>query len=98
MIIPLTRLLLKATSAGPDIPLRHLLVQELNKRFSQVEHRFTMAVATLLDPRFKKLAFADSSAVDNAVRRLKGEVLTLITNNPTSGDPPQDREEDSDSK
>ena len=53
-----------------------------------------MAVATLLDPRFKKLAFADSSAVDNAVRRLKGKVLTLITNNPTSGDPPQDREEE----
>ena len=38
MIIPLTRLLLKASSAGPDIPLRHLLVQELNKRFFRVEH------------------------------------------------------------
>ena len=33
-------------------------------------------------------------SVDNAVRRLKGEVLTLITNNPTSGDPPQDCEEE----
>ena len=58
MIIPLTRLLLKASSAGPDIPLRHLLVQELNKRFFRVEHRFTMAIATLVDPWFKKLAFA----------------------------------------
>ena len=39
-----------------------------------------MAVSTLLDPRFKKLAFADTSAVDNAVRRLTAEVQILITN------------------
>ena len=39
-----------------------------------------MAVSTLLDPHFKKLAFANTSAVDNAVRRLTAEVQTLITN------------------
>ena len=94
MIIPLTRLLLKATSTGPDIPLRHLLVQEMTKRFFQVEHRFTTAVATLLDPLFKKLAFADSSAVDHAVRRLTSEVATLITNNPATSVPPQDDHEE----
>ena len=79
IIIPLTKMLLKATSNGPNVPLRPLLVQELMRRFSQVEQRYTMAVSTLLDPRFKKLAFADSAAVDQAIRRLKSEVIELMS-------------------
>ncbi|XP_011407706.1 PREDICTED: zinc finger BED domain-containing protein 4-like [Amphimedon queenslandica] len=79
IIIPLTKMLLKATSNGPNVPLRPLLVQELMRRFSQVEQRYTMAVSTLLDPRFKKLAFADSAAVDQAIRRLKSEVIDLMS-------------------
>ena len=78
MIIPLTQLLLRSCSAGPNIPLCQNLIQELNKRFSRIEQRYTMAVATLLDPRFKKIAFADTSAVDQAVRRLQGEVKAMI--------------------
>ena len=78
LIIPLTKLLLKAASSGPDIPLRSLLVRELTRRFSQIEQRYTIAVSTLLDPRFKKLTFADTSAVEQAVRRLKEDVLNLI--------------------
>ena len=80
MIIPLYRMLLKATTTGPDIALKEILKSELLRRFAHVEQRYTMAVSTLLDSRFKKLAFADTSAVDNAARRLTAEVQTLITN------------------
>ena len=80
MIIPLSRMLLKATTTGPDIALKEILKSELLRKFSHAEQHYTMAVSTLLDPRFKKLAFADTSAVDNAVRRLTAEVQILITN------------------
>ena len=93
MIIPLTRLLLRSCSAGPNSLLRQNLVQELNRRFSRVEQRYTMAVSTLLDPRFKKIGFADTSAVDQAVRRLQGEVRAMIDDEaqqtPSNADPQQ---------
>ena len=79
MIIPLTRLLLRScTHAQSSLPLRQNLIQELNRRFCRVEQRYTMAVATLLDPRFKKLGFANASAVDQAIRRLQGDVGDMI--------------------
>ena len=58
---------MKAVSSGPDIPLRSLLVRALARRFSQAEHRYTLAISTLLDSRFKKLVFTDTVAVDQAV-------------------------------
>ena len=39
-----------------------------------------MAVATLLDPCFKKVGFTDASSVDQAIRRLQGEVRAMIEN------------------
>ena len=36
-----------------------------------------IVAATLLDPRFEKVAFADRSAAEQAIRRLKGEVAEL---------------------
>uniref|UniRef100_A0A1X7U7Z6 Uncharacterized protein n=1 Tax=Amphimedon queenslandica TaxID=400682 RepID=A0A1X7U7Z6_AMPQE len=72
IIIPLTKMLLKATSNCPNVPpLWPLLVQE------------KMAVSTLLNPRFKKLAFADLAAVDQPIRRLKSEVIDLTSAVPT---------------
>ena len=50
----------------------------MNKRFSRIEQRYTLVVATLLGPRFKKIGFADTSAVDQAVRRLQGDVKAMI--------------------
>ena len=99
MIIPISKLLMKATANGPDIPLRSLLQWELTKRFSQLEQRYTIAVSTLLDQRFKKLAFSDTSAVDRAVRRLQNEVLTILSTAgeslQSSGDQPSGTEEQS---
>uniref|UniRef100_A0A1X7VSS4 Uncharacterized protein n=1 Tax=Amphimedon queenslandica TaxID=400682 RepID=A0A1X7VSS4_AMPQE len=37
-----------------------------------------MAMSTLLDARFKKLALANSAAVDQAIRRLKSEVIDTM--------------------
>ena len=79
LIIPLTKMLLKVVSSSPSVPLQPLLQREIQRRFSQIEHRFTLAVSTLLDPQFKKLIFSDMAAVDKIVRRLKEDVLNLIT-------------------
>ena len=99
MIIPISKLLMKATANGLDILLQSLLQRELTKRFSQLEQRYTIAVSTLLDPRFKKLAFSDTSAVDQAVRRLQNEVLTIMStaaeSPQSSGDQPSGTEEQS---
>jgi hypothetical protein len=79
LIIPLVKMLLKVVSSGRDVPLPYLLQRELQRRFSQIEHRFTLAIATLLDPRFKTLAFADTSAVERVVRKIKEDILNKLT-------------------
>ena len=68
----------KAVSSGTSVPLQPLLQREIQRRFSQIEHHFTLAVSTLLDPRFKNLIFSDMAAVDKTVRRLKEDVSNLI--------------------
>lgn len=78
LIIPLTRLLLHSCTQGPNTVLQQNLVQEMNKRFNRIEQRYTLAVAILLDPRFKKIGFANASAIDQAVKRLQGDVKAMI--------------------
>ena len=77
MIIPLSRLLQRTCSKVPQSLLRQHLLSELQRRFALTESIYVMAVATLLDPRFKKLAFVDTSAMETAIRRLKGEIQDI---------------------
>lgn len=40
------------------------LLKRLNNRMGNIEHSQTLALATLLDPRFKLALFADEKATD----------------------------------
>ena len=77
MVIPLSRLLQRSCSKAPQSPLRQHLLSELQRRFALIESIYVMAIATLLDPRFKKLAFVDTSAMETAIHRLKGEIQDI---------------------
>ncbi|KAG7453376.1 extracellular calcium-sensing receptor-like, partial [Solea senegalensis] len=46
------------------------LMAEMHKRFSKVEQIENLADATCLDPRFKKQAFVNNRAADDAVKRI----------------------------
>ena len=52
------------------------LNSELRNRFTGLEKSYVLAVATLCDPRFKKIAFIDAQAIDQAERRMVNEMST----------------------
>lgn len=47
------------------------ILTEINKRMGAIEQVSSLAIATILDPRFKKLHFEDSLACANAVSKIK---------------------------
>lgn len=51
--------------------VKQLLLRDMKKRFGQIEFNSHIAVATLLDPRFKNLHFRDASACGRAIQKLK---------------------------
>lgn len=59
--------------------LKKCLIEQFNKRFENIERISLLAVATLLDPRFKKIHFRDriacSRAIDKISKVLSNEVL-----------------------
>ena len=83
MIVPLTKILQQHCSslstANPGTTLAGSLNSELNCRFTSIETHYVTAVSTLLDPRFKKLPFADKTALGHTVNRLTQEVTTVIS-------------------
>ena len=81
MIIPLARLLQHFCSTGPHCSLRQFLMRELQKRFQQIEFVHVAAIGTLLDPRFKKLAFVEHSALEQEIQRLQVEVRDIELQN-----------------
>ena len=56
-------------------------MRELQKRFQQIEFVYVAAIAFLLDPRFKKLAFVDHSALEQVIQRLQLEVRDIELQN-----------------
>ena len=50
------------------------LCLQMRRRFFNIEAHRMLAASTLLDPRFRKVAFADLSAAEQCVRRLTGEM------------------------
>ena len=53
-------------------------------RFTNIEMNYTLAVSTLLDPRFKKVGFGNASGCSQAVQRLTSEVASIIASNNTT--------------
>ena len=78
---PLARLLQCSCSTGPHCSLYQILMRELQKRFQQIEFVYVAAITTLLDPRFKKLAFVDHSALEQAIQWLQVEVRDIELQN-----------------
>lgn len=78
-IIPLTRNLQHIVSGSPStaLQLANTLLASLGRRFTGIENRHVCAAATMLDPRFKKLAFTVTSAVDRVVSRIHTELSDL---------------------
>ena len=80
-IIPLARSLQKLTGFKGALSdkVYETLSGEMRKRFLGIESHLTLAPSTILDPRFKKLAFGDDGAVDKVLRSIEGEMLAMAT-------------------
>ncbi|XP_037816682.1 E3 SUMO-protein ligase ZBED1-like isoform X1 [Lucilia sericata] len=99
-VIPLLKLLKNNIEnilpIGAAFDLRRKLLLNLNDRFSKVEEHPILSVATLLDPRYKKIHFHQESNVEAAIGRI-AKYLEKI--NQTSNDepppPPPKRSRDS---
>ncbi|XP_063799800.1 zinc finger BED domain-containing protein 4-like isoform X2 [Pseudophryne corroboree] len=72
LVIPITSIILQEleklhpNSETPKAVLNEA-ISAMKERFGSVEHVFLLAVATVLDPRFKKLYFRDPTALSKQV-------------------------------
>lgn len=60
--------------------LQSLVLKEIDKRMGVIERVTPLAIATILDPRFKKMHFTDPLACSSAVAKVKELVKTTIQN------------------
>lgn len=60
---------------------------ELNRRFSNIESVPLFSLVTLVDPRFKKVAFTRNASCDQGQNRLISEMSPLALS--TQSQPPQ---------
>ncbi|XP_063805301.1 E3 SUMO-protein ligase ZBED1-like isoform X2 [Pseudophryne corroboree] len=79
MVIPIASLILdKLEKLHPsrDIPKGVLAkaVSGMKKKFGRIEHVFLLAIATVLDPRFKKLYFRDPTALSKQITFLSNKL------------------------
>jgi len=65
------------------------LKKELNKRFGLIEMNTHIAIATLLDPRFKNIHFRDLHACGRAIQKLKDIVKSDIAATSSESDEEQ---------
>lgn len=75
-IIPLVRCIFsKITSTIIEEPVakevQKLALHEMRKRMGPIEHVTALAIACILDPRFKKMHFSDAIACSNSVSKIK---------------------------
>lgn len=65
--------------------LKQKLLRSMAKRFTGFESHYSLAISMLLDPRFKKIGFGDTSACNQAVQRLTIEVACSISASSDNG-------------
>lgn len=81
-IIPISRMLTEVTAphSRPNTTVNegclHDELQLQVRRFGTAETNFWLAAATILDPRFKKVPFANESMADQAQKRLETETCS----------------------
>ncbi|XP_025156199.1 zinc finger BED domain-containing protein 4-like [Harpegnathos saltator] len=57
---------------------RRFILAELNRRFMNIEQNVPIAIATILDPRFKKTYFNDRVAISGALNHISNEMKQMI--------------------
>ena len=87
-IIPLVHLLQCSlgVSATPTVDepqslefrLKAELKRQLKRRFSQLESNHTFPASTILDPRFKKIAFSSADTAERSIERISREICDII--------------------
>lgn len=82
-VIPLVRMItLKTEDAKPSTEVGKLfkinMLKELQKRFHRIEERSILAIATLLDARFKRMHFSDIQAVSRALNMVNTYFILCI--------------------
>ncbi|GBP83849.1 Zinc finger BED domain-containing protein 4 [Eumeta japonica] len=90
-VIPLTRLLtIKVTGFEPKQTigdnLKNNVIEEIKKRLLQTENVNILAVATLLDPRFKNIHFQDALACSRGIRSIKEFISDIEMNEKNEND------------
>jgi len=86
-VIPIAKSLQQLTASGESsLSLRQHLLTQMNRRFLNIESNSQLALACLLDPRFKKMAFSDAAALEEAYRRLVNEMAGLKSTTPDPED------------
>lgn len=61
--------------------VQKLVLQEITKRMGSIEHVTSLAIANILDPRFKKIHFSDKQACDNAVSKIRDLMKIYLPQN-----------------
>ncbi|KAL7400428.1 hypothetical protein ABVT39_012220 [Epinephelus coioides] len=57
-------------TTGKVTELVAALCASMDRKFHKIEYNTVLSETTILDPRFKKLAFNDNRAVDEALQRI----------------------------
>ena len=74
-VIPIARSLQAVISKSSSVrPLKLELLEQMQRRFLNMEGHNILCNSTLFDPRFKKLGFTNQSCYNQAVQRLVAEV------------------------
>lgn len=66
--------------------LQSLILKEIDKRMGVIERVTPLAIATILDPRFKKMHFTDSLACSMAVSKIKEMMKSKVQNESVESD------------
>ncbi|KAF2899429.1 hypothetical protein ILUMI_06747 [Ignelater luminosus] len=66
--------------------LQSVILKEIDKRMGVIERVTSLAIATILDPRFKKMHFTDPIALSSAVAKVKEFMKATIQNEVVESD------------
>ncbi|XP_032401567.1 zinc finger BED domain-containing protein 4-like [Xiphophorus hellerii] len=87
-VIPLLKMLEKAlqeedTKSAPTVAVEigEQLIRQLREKLHMLQSMSILSLATLLDPRFKLIAFFSNTKAAEAVKRLTSECATVIRRN-----------------
>ena len=77
MVIQIAKSLQQLTASGVSSLYLQYLLTRMNHRFLNIESNSFLSSACLLSRRFKKMAFSDAAALEEAYRRLVNEMGRL---------------------